>query len=545
MATRKYHRKPKKSKLNKSKKRFRKTRSKKQGGAKMPYVGPYYQSPGIKLWDGVYKNDYKMVEEAFKEGADVNYKNDNGQWFLFVAVENDNVRMVNLLLEKGVDVNVTNDYNNTALFTAAINGREDVVKLLLEKGADINKANIDGETILMGAINYDEEEVIKILLAYDEEGVRVDLNARNNNGETALIRAVENGNTEIVEAVVEAGADMKIRDNDGNTPLIRASMVGEEYILGVLLDSGSDVNETNNAGETALIVASRLGHYHIVEWLLSLEDEAEEDGTYMYIYETDVNVVDATGNTALTVARQYGHEEIVELLLDAGADDTIIPPPSSPLLPPPPQPDNMTRLLVRDKVSLEKSVNNPFTELELTRYDPILMESVQFCDYVKDDKDNLLFIFNKQVGFIEKSRIKDFISQDTLDKNKIIYQCKKTDQSFQPRDENIVGGPALNMDIIGLFGVMVPLSYLDEVVNGKHQIFVIESTNANKTMPIASLNTRLGGNVVSANHCQAEVAIQVSKISYVDNDVLIGMCKKGGKRKSKRRTKKSKRSTAF
>jgi ankyrin repeat protein len=545
MATRKYHRKPKKSKLNKSKKKIRKTRSKKQGGAKMPYVGPYYESPGIKLWDGVYKNDYKMVESAFREGADVNIKNDNGQWFLFVAVENDNVRMVNLLLENSVDVNVTDDYNNTALLTAVKNGKQAITKLLLEKGADINKANNDGETILMGAINYDEEEVIKILLAYDEGGVRVDLNARNNNGETALIRAVENGNTEIVEAVVKAGADMKIRDNDGNTPLIRASMVGEEYILNLLLYSGSDVNETNNAGETALIVASRLGHYHIVEWLLSLEDEAEEDGTYMYIYETDVNVVDATGNTALTVARQYGHEEIVELLLDAGADDTIIPPPSSPLLPPPPQPDNMTRLLVRDKVSLEKSVNNPFTELELTRYDPILMESVQFCDYVKDDKDNLLFIFNKQVGFIEKSRIKDFISQDTLDKNKIIYQCKKTDQSFQPRDENIVGGPALNMDIIGLFGVMVPLSYLDEVVNGKHQIFVIESTNANKTMPIASLNTRLGGNVVSANHCQAEVAIQVSKISYVDNDVLIGMCKKGGKRKSKRRTKKSKRSTAF
>ena len=522
---------------------LRKTRSQKKGGAKIPYVGPHYESPGIKLWEGVYKNNYKMVESAFKEGADVNIKNDKGQWFLFVAVENDNVRMVNLLLEKGVDVNVTNDYNNTALFIAAINGREDVVKLLLEKGADINKATIDGETILMGAINYDEEEVIKILLAYDEGGVRVDLNARNNNGETALIRAVENGNTDIFTTLVEAGADMKIRDNYGNTPLIRASMIGEEYILDYILDSGSDVNETNNAGETALIVASRLGHYHIVEWLLSFEDEAEEDGTYMYIYETDVNVVDATGNTALTVAKQYGHEEIVELLLDAGADNTIIPPAPPPPQHSIPQPDNMTRLLVRDKISLEKSVNNPFTELELTRYDPILMESVQFCDYVKDDKDNLLFIFNKQVGFIEKSRIKDFISQDTLDKNKIIYQCKKIDQAFQPRDENIVGGPALNMDIIGLFGVMVPLSYLDEVVNGKHQIFVIESTNANKTMPIASLNTRLGGNVVSSNHCQAEVAIQVSKLSYVDNDVLIGMCKKGGKRKSKRTTKKSKRTT--
>lgn len=516
-----------------------KTYSKKQGGAKIPYVGDDYESPGIKLWDGVYKNNYKMVESAFKEGADVNIKNDNGQWFLFVAVENDNVRMVNLLLEKGVDVNITDDYNNTALFIAVINGKQDVVKLLLEKGADINKSNNDGETILMGAINYSEEEVIEILLAYNKQGVRVDLNARNNNGEPALIRAVDSGNTDIVAPLVEAGADMNIRDNDGNTPLIRASMVGEEYVLDWLLNSGGDVNATNNDGETALIVASRLGHYHIVEWLLSLEDEAEEDGTYMYIYETDVNVVDATGNTALTVAKQYGHEEIVELLLDAGADDTIIPPPPPPPQHSIPQPDNMTRLLVRDKVSLEKSENNPFTGLELTRFDPILQENVQLCDYVKEDKENLLFIFNGQVAMIDKSRIKDFISQDTLDKNKIIYQCKKTDQAFQPRDENIVGGPALNMDIIGLFGVMVPLSYLDEVVNGKHQIFVIESTSANKTMPIASLNTRLGGNVVSANHCQAEVAIQVSKLSYVDNDVLIGMCKTGGKRKSKRRTKKS------
>ena len=64
----------------------------------------------------------------------------------------------------------------------------------------------------------------------------------------------------------------------------------------------------------------------------------------------------------------------------------------------------MTRLLVRDKVSLEKSENNPFTGLELTRFDPILQENVQLCDYVKED-ENLLFIFNKQVGFIEKSRI--------------------------------------------------------------------------------------------------------------------------------------------
>ena len=137
-----------KHKNPKTNERFRKTRSKKQGGAKMPYVGRYYENPSAKLWDGVYKNNYKKVEQAFEEGADVNMKNDNGVWFLLVASANGNARMVNLLLEKGIDVNITDDYNNTALFIAAINGREDVVKLLLEKGADINKANNGGETIL-------------------------------------------------------------------------------------------------------------------------------------------------------------------------------------------------------------------------------------------------------------------------------------------------------------------------------------------------------------------------------------------------------------
>jgi hypothetical protein len=175
MATRKYHRKTKKSKPDKSKKRIRKTRSKKQGGAKMPYVGPYYENPSAKLWDGVYKNNYKKVEEAFKEGADVNMKNDNGVWFLLVASENGNARMVNLLLEKGIDVNITDDYNNTALSTAVRNANYDVVELLLEKGADINKENNDGDTPLMHAIYFEDYDMVELLLEHPDIDIELEL----------------------------------------------------------------------------------------------------------------------------------------------------------------------------------------------------------------------------------------------------------------------------------------------------------------------------------------------------------------------------------
>ena len=168
MATRKYHRKTNK---------FRKTRSKKQGGAKMPYVGPYYENPSAKLWDGVYKNNYKKVEEAFKEGADVNMKNDNGVWFLLVASGHGNARTVNLLLEKGIDVNITDDYdyNNTALSIAVINAKYDVVELLLEKGADINKENNDDYTPLMHAIIFEDYDMVELLLEHPDIDIELEL----------------------------------------------------------------------------------------------------------------------------------------------------------------------------------------------------------------------------------------------------------------------------------------------------------------------------------------------------------------------------------
>jgi len=175
MATRKYHRKTKNSKPDKSKKRFRKTRSKKQGGAKMPYVGRYYENPSAKLWDGVYKNYYKKVEQAFEEGADVNMKNDNGVWFLLVASANGNARMVNLLLEKGIDVNITDENDNTALSTAAINSKYDVVELLLEKRADINKKDIKGNTPLIHAIKFEDYDMVQLLLEHPDINIELDV----------------------------------------------------------------------------------------------------------------------------------------------------------------------------------------------------------------------------------------------------------------------------------------------------------------------------------------------------------------------------------
>ena len=196
---------------------LRKTRSKKQGGAKMPYVGRYYENPSAKLWDGVYKNYYKKVEQAFEEGADVNMKNDNGVWFLLVASANGNARMVNLLLEKGIDVNITDENDNTALSTAVVNSKYDVVELLLEKRADINKKDIKGNTPLIHAIKFEDYDMVQLLLEHPDINIELDL---ERNKELRLAEELtpedeeQNGIPYLIENYIETKNEIKKQKDD-------------------------------------------------------------------------------------------------------------------------------------------------------------------------------------------------------------------------------------------------------------------------------------------------------------------------------------------
>jgi uncharacterized protein YjbI with pentapeptide repeats len=196
-------------------------------------------------------------------------------------------------------------------------------------------------------------------------------------------------------------------------------------------------------------------------------------------------------------------------------------------------------LLTRENVNITKYQTLPLFS-NLSAYDTITMEEINYCEYIEASSNNLLFIYNDQVSFIDKLRLQNMIQGNNIDENKIVFKCKKLDEAFIPRQTNIDGGPQLNMDIFGIFGIMIPLAELDYVVNNQYQIYVIQTNNDSNPVPIASLNTRLGGNVVSANHCQALVSIKSGYINYVENDYLFNICntQDGGKQKSKRKTKK-------
>lgn len=137
----------------------------------------------------------------------------------------------------------------------------------------------------------------------------VDVNAKGTNGETALWMAAGAGHTEIVEALLERGADVNVKDKAyGATALYMAAQEGHTNAVKVLLESKANVNikrEIN--GVTALMMAVQKGHTEIVKLLLAAG--------------ADVNAKANDGRAPLSIAKMMRHTEIIKLLKEYGAKD--------------------------------------------------------------------------------------------------------------------------------------------------------------------------------------------------------------------------------
>lgn len=72
---------------------------------------------------------------------------------------------------------------------------------------------------------------------------------------------------QVVDKLLEDGANLNERDEDGNTPLIIAVVTGNAPLILALIDKGAPLADQNKAGQTASYIATLTGNPELIERL--------------------------------------------------------------------------------------------------------------------------------------------------------------------------------------------------------------------------------------------------------------------------------------
>ena len=329
----------------------------------------------------------EMIEFLVSNGADINSAGTNRDYqrhvtaegrpknldsggftpLLYAARENC-MACVEVLLDNGADIDLPDPDGVSPLHVAIMNANWDLAKQLLEAGADVNQWDIFGEAPLFTVVgNYtradggrgsidplNETDGMTILRMLLDGGANTNMqlffrpaNVRgstNTRGSTPLIRAATNADLEIINLLLEYGADAKLNMADRQTPIHavlagRASEPQALEVIRVLYEAGAEVNPValvnhreEIRGGTALHVAVRKRYEDVIRELAS--------------YGIDMNAKDQDGLTALDYTQSRGfmpfmalqtpvYEDVATLLGELGATEQMERSPVWPVLGPP------------------------------------------------------------------------------------------------------------------------------------------------------------------------------------------------------------------
>jgi ankyrin repeat protein len=163
---------------------------------------------------------------------------------------------------------------SSELIEAARTGDIDKARSLLAAGAAIDARDETGRTPLMLAAHAGNRSLVAALLA-----AGADVDASDDGGWTAISLAVYNaeakrGFADIVQALVDAGANIEAPIGYGVRPLMLAAGYGETAVVEVLLATGADVLAKNEGGYTALMMVKQKFYVDVINLLHEAEQLA-------------------------------------------------------------------------------------------------------------------------------------------------------------------------------------------------------------------------------------------------------------------------------
>ena len=205
-----------------------------------------------------------IVQLLLDHGAKMNAPDEEGRIPILLAVKKSNLIVTKILTEHGAYVNASDKDGMTPLHSAATQGDNMLVRYLVQHGAKKDAQSLaKRRTPLHCAALFGKVEVVESLI-----DAGCDIEAKDYESETALFTACwspKPGDYQCVKLLLERGAKLEVRRSDkpgpgmrwhdGETVLHVAARFDLGDVVELLLEKGADAYARNRLGETAMDLA--------------------------------------------------------------------------------------------------------------------------------------------------------------------------------------------------------------------------------------------------------------------------------------------------
>jgi ankyrin repeat protein len=196
-----------------------------------------------------------------------------------------------------------NDRSATTILDAIRRGDTQRVVTLIREKASIQQIDERGNSALHWAALSGQADLVQRLLQ-----AGADPNTTNHAGATPLFYGASDVRT--VAVLLDHGANPNSVSMAGNTPLMAAAAYEHSFpSVKRLVESGADVKTTRKDGTSTLAIASQAGDLRTVEFLLK--------------HGANVNPTVTNALTPITAAAFAGDAKLVRRLLDHGANPNV------------------------------------------------------------------------------------------------------------------------------------------------------------------------------------------------------------------------------
>ena len=198
----------------------------------------------MKSWDESQKDVQLLIGQILTDaGAKINQANNQGYTAFTWAVQENAIPIIHLLHLNGANVNVRAMDGGTPLMTASLAGHTEAAAFLLEHGADVNAMTFEHDrTPLRFTIENGKCDILQLLV---NAGADVTLGWDN---ASPLVQAIGRKHQDcIVTLINAAGTDLEIglwldEENEMMSPLVMSVIQCDAKTSQILLNAGASLN---------------------------------------------------------------------------------------------------------------------------------------------------------------------------------------------------------------------------------------------------------------------------------------------------------------